>query len=104
MNHNFQILQIPFDDPRGRGRRFFSLEESDGLDLNLYKEVYSGSIEAADPMTALDDLFYTFNMEHPSDFTARSLSVSDIVVLDGKKFYCQPAGWQKIELGIGGNP
>jgi len=45
----------------------------------------------------LDDCFYEFNMKRPEDFTGHSLSVSDIVCLDGKYHYCDDCGWKEID-------
>ena len=62
--------------------------------------------------TSLEDIFRTFNLDRPADFTGHSLSVSDIVVLnrggDTKAYYCDSAGFvdvpsfleQKIETAV----
>ena len=62
-----------------------------------YEQVYTA------PLTAKDDLerIYTrFNVDRPADFTGRSLSVSDIVVLhqDGRDtaHYCDRAGFSEV--------
>lgn len=44
----------------------------------------------------LDDVYYEFNCHHPEDFRGHSLSVSDIVELDGVKWYCDDIGWSRI--------
>lgn len=44
----------------------------------------------------LDDVFYEFNIHHPDDFRGHSLSVSDIVEMDGIKWYCDDIGWSRI--------
>lgn len=43
-----------------------------------YKLVY---VESCEANITYGDIFYRFNMDHPSDFTGRSLSISDIVVM-----------------------
>lgn len=62
-----------------------------------YQEVYS---DVLPPGTTLDKLFRQFNVDPPKDFTGRSLSVSDVVVLhqDGKDtaYYCDLAGWKEV--------
>ena len=41
----------------------------------LYDCVFAGEVSAQ----TLEDIFYVFNMEHPSGYKGRSLSVSDVV-------------------------
>lgn len=70
-----------------------------------YQEVYSDVLE---PGTTLDELFRKFNVDHPADYTGRSLSVSDVVVLheSGKEtaYYCDLAGWQEVPEFLYGLP
>ena len=61
---------------------------------NIYSKVYEGYIKDSD--TILDDIYYKFNMKHPEDFKGHSLSVSDVVELDGKFYYCDSYGWTEI--------
>lgn len=46
--------------------------------------------------TRLDDIFAMCNLNHPPGYKGHSLSVSDIVVLDGKHFYCNDIGWKEL--------
>ena len=43
--------------------------------VELYDCVFAGEVSAQ----TLEDIFYVFNMEHPSGYKGRSLSVSDVV-------------------------
>ena len=45
---------------------------------------------------SLEDIFYIFNMNRPEDFKGHSLSVSDIVDVDGESYYCDRFGWKVI--------
>lgn len=48
----------------------------------------------------LNSIFDIFNVSHPKDFFGHSLSVSDIVLLDGERtgcFYCDTFGWKDIK-------
>lgn len=45
---------------------------------------------------ALEDLFVFFNENKPVYFEGRSLSVSDVVSLDGRLYYCESFGWKRI--------
>lgn len=45
----------------------------------------------------LEKIFEIFNIDHPDDYKASSLSVSDIVVLDNKyHYYCDSTGWKLL--------
>lgn len=69
----------------------------DKINLNDYQVVYEGEIEVeTDPISTLEKLFEIFNINHPEDYRGHSLSVSDIMELDGKNYYCDAFGW--IEL------
>ena len=63
--------------------------------MNDYVPVWRGMIESETVMGALNELFYMFNMERPEQFCGRSLSVSDVVLLDKQPYYCDDFGWQK---------
>ena len=69
--------------------------------LGHFNKVYEGDIDAAEVdgiMDALELLFHIFNVEHPDDYEARSLSTSDVVVLDGEPYYCDSFGWKGLEV------
>ena len=52
------------------------------IDRSNYDAIYTGKLPAGgDTGKRLNDLFYTFNLDHPADFQGHSLSVSDIVAL-----------------------
>lgn len=44
----------------------------------------------------LEEVFFKFNVDRPNNFTGHSLSVSDIVDVDGVKYYVDPYGFAKI--------
>ncbi len=49
---------------------------------DLYDKVYEGDLDCE----GLEDLFRIFNIEHPADYTGRSMSVSDVVeIMDAPK-------------------
>lgn len=60
------------------------------------KEVYSGVIEAEDPVKALGKLFEIFNVSYPPNYDGRSMSPGDIVILDGTKYICCGMGWKQV--------
>lgn len=62
-----------------------------------YLAVYKGEITSECINIALEKLFETFNMNHPIDYPSRSMSVGDVVKLDGDYYLCAPMGWQKLD-------
>ena len=78
-----------------------------GFSENDYVSVWQGACENVlqkDCITLLDEIFRCFNCVTDEDvkrfqklkFKGHSLSTSDIVVVDGKKFYCDRCGWQEL--------
>ena len=69
------------------------------FNINDYKLVYSGEIEKKN---CLEELFIKFNLYHPADFSAHSMSVSDVVALKDDNrdywywYYCDDCGWEEI--------
>lgn len=77
-------------------------EAKDKFDLEDYLLVYESTTENKESdIEILEDLFFTFNMDHPSDYHGRSLSVSDVVALKRNNsweyYYCNDVGWEYIE-------
>ena len=68
----------------------------DRFNFKDYTLTYEGEIEVEDVNKTLEDLFTKFNINRPADFKGHSLSVSDIVELDGKFYYCDNIGWTDI--------
>ena len=84
----------------------------DKFNIDDYHKVYSGvlvdSITYGDKTSTcnedddkvLEELFEMFNIKHPEDYKARSLSVSDVVVIVRadvtRYYYCDNLGWKLI--------
>lgn len=71
--------------------------------FDTYDQVYVGSIpddKLNQPYHFLDELFTQFNTTYANDYTGRSMSVSDVIVLNinGKitSYYVEPAGFEVI--------
>ena len=70
------------------------------VNSGLYEMVYEGDVAC----NGLEGVFRIFNMEHPTDYTARSLSVSDIVeVVQDEKYergfyFCDSFEFVKVEF------
>ena len=92
----YKILQIKdikscpylFDD--------YKFAKNNGFALEDYSVVYQGQIEAPTHEEALDRLFAQFNINRPTDFHGHSMSVSDIVQINGINYYCDPLGWTAL--------
>jgi len=51
----------------------------------------------SDDMVALAELYELCNLRHPVDYKTRSMSVSDIVVLDGKEYFVDSFGFELVK-------
>lgn len=67
-----------------------------GFSMNDYAEVYQTTTAKGESDVVLERIFRQFNIEKPNDFKGHSLSVSDIVELDGVKYYCDSWEWVKL--------
>ena len=67
------------------------------IDLNDYEVVYEGELDYPEMPNALEELFEIFNDRRPKDFERRSMSISDIVEIDGKNYYCDFVGWEELK-------
>ena len=79
-----------------------TMEVSGKIDPEIYKNVWNSETQRTVPekMTEfLEELFYVFNGSdvRPPNYYGRSLSVSDVVVVDGVPYFCDSFGWRKIE-------
>ena len=92
----YKIKQIK--DIRNCGYAFMHYNWcKDQINLDDYEVVYEGELECSEISEALEEVFEIFNIRHPEDFKGRSLSVSDIVEVDGENYYCDVAGWKKLK-------
>ena len=78
----FAIYQVSREDPQNA--RFMSMDwlKSHGLspERSSYELAYTAPLPAAPSIgAALENLFETFNLDHPADYQRPSMSVSDIV-------------------------
>ena len=69
----------------------------DQINLDDYEVVYEGELDYPEMPNALEELFEIFNIRRPEDFEGHSMSVSDIVEVGGENYYCDAAGWVKLE-------
>ena len=105
---SFSIYQLRNED----STRDYRFEPYDRLqaagrtvDKANYAEVYSAPLTAG---TTLEDIYRTFNVDHPADFKGHSLSISDVVVLhqngQDTAHYCDSVGFQQVPEFLRENP
>ena len=105
---SFSIYQIKSGDEM-RDYRFepYDRLQATGrsVDRGNYDLVYTAPL---DGKTTLEDIYRTFNIDHPADFKGHFLSVSDVVVLHqgGKDtaHYCDSFGFQQVPEFLRENP
>ena len=94
----FKILQIKDIDNCNYCFRGYSDAKRLGFSLNDYEVVYEDEVGCVDVYDTLESLFFVFNNDRPTDFKGRSMSVSDVVELDGKYYYTDTFGFEEISL------
>lgn len=97
---DYKIYQVKQELTREMGFMGLGTMERMGVkvDLNNYDEVHK-DVAYNDSITEiLENLFSQFNTVYSEGYKGRSMSVSDIVMIDGAYYYCNPFGWLRIEL------
>ncbi len=98
------ILQLNENIEDTRYLCYSSLEfiKKAGLEIKrcFYLPVYSTQVdvESDDTNQLLEELFANLQFEKPEGYTGRSLSVSDIIEVDGVPFYVDDFGFKQIQL------
>ncbi len=72
------------------------------IPAELYDCIYTGEVAAE----TLEDIFYIFNVAHPTGYNGRSLSVSDVIEIslapeESEYYYCEPIGFKRIRFEKG---
>ena len=73
----------------------FDFAMKHNFSMTDYVSVWRGTVESKTVNGALEELFRIFNIDRPEQYYGRSLSVSDVVLLDGKYYYCDSFGWSE---------
>ena len=77
-----------------RSQEDFITEHFGKVDMEGYKEVWQGLLP--DEFT-LEDIFEMCNCRHPRGYEGHSMSVSDIVIINGKRWFCNDIGWKEMD-------
>lgn len=79
---------------------------SKSFNFDNYKEVWTDNLNnlvdevSSNDIDNIEVIFNIFNVHHPKNYRGHSLSVSDIVKLDNKYYYCDSFGWKEITDNI----
>lgn len=101
---DYEIYQVKHG-AKHRDLMFANMRLIDRLNLKIeqshYNKVYSGSTDAkASAEEVLESLFVKFNLHFPSDYRGRSMSVSDVVVLNengtDRAYFCDSFGFVQV--------
>ena len=101
MEYKYEIYQLN-DSDEATAMRFISygynMEKGRIPRKDLYNLVYSGTGRDLDMNNyhILETIYHKFNVNKPMDFRGHSLSTSDVVVLNGKPFYCDYIGFKPL--------
>lgn len=64
-----------------------------GLDQSVYKVVFAGEL----PVEHLEEIYMLLNTVRPDGYSGHSLSVSDVVTLEGKSYFVDSYGFKEID-------
>lgn len=96
------IIYMLRDDHPNRFMGFEWAYRHSGINLSDYQQVYTGTIVQRRSITEmLEEIYSMFNLRDssafPGDYIGRSLSVSDLVELEGEGIYfCDSVGFKNI--------
>lgn len=102
---DIKIYQINLDRD-GHGVAFMShdrlprLQGTDQIDSSIYDLVFAGDV----PCNNLEDIYRKFNIDHPTGYTGRSLSVSDVVQIQNSPsnepefHFCDSFGFKEVQF------
>lgn len=98
-----QIYQLN-DSLEARDYHYVSLNFLKKYDMPIKLENYDLVYEYFDDNinedinAALEDIFIKFQGEKPIGYTGVSVSVSDIIAIDGVKYYVESIGFEKLSI------
>lgn len=99
----FSILQLDPNCENYLGKLFSGihfLEKCMNTKPNLrdYNVIYTSEIvdDNKSELMLCEDIFRIFNSNYPEDYLGHSLSISDIVAINGNYYYCDNFGFVKL--------
>ena len=93
----YRILQLGRSE-EACNYKFLPYREDKVAKRSLYNVVYTGVVERTGSILGiLEHLFAKFNISRPADFKGHSLSVSDVIELNGKCYYCDSVSFVELK-------
>ena len=89
-----KIYQLKKENQRLYGFMDYNWAIKNNFKLDRYECVWEENIDSD---TSLEEIFERFNVDRPDEFKGHSLSVSDIIDLEGNKYYVDDFGFKKVE-------
>lgn len=99
----FKLYQLKHEENiiRKYGFMRFDFAKKHGFTIEDYENTYEGEIEEGRYIEeTLENIFVKFNTNRPEDFKGHSLSVSDIVQINGHFYYVDSFGFKVIDSHI----
>lgn len=92
-----KVLQINVNNNEQNAMRLFSSlsmlkRMKMPFDSSVYKVVYQGAMDVED----VEDVYIKLQGTKPNGYKGHSLSVSDIVLIDGKYMFCDSFGFVDV--------
>lgn len=97
----FKVYQLPVENNAKFMRLEFVKKHGIMPKLSDYKLVGESVIypkSGTSVMTMLEDIFTTLNTCKCDWFSGHSLSMSDVVEIDGRYYYCDDFGWKEVSF------
>lgn len=90
------ILIMQLNEEKAGRKLFLDYETTNkkfgGVNLTDYRIVWAGRR----PYSSLEKAYEEFNISRPNDFYGHSLSVSDIISVDGVLWFCDSVGFVRL--------
>lgn len=103
MKKSFKIYQMHIEN----NAKFMSLdfvkENNLPLALSDYENVYEGEVEVPEGKsneTVCDHIYMKFQGAKPEGYKGHSISMSDVIELDGKFYYCDEYCWEELDWSV----
>lgn len=100
MKKKYEIYQLPVEHQSKFMGLEFVKEHEIMPRFTDYEKVWEGEIEVEGdkPAHELEEIFRIFQGVKPEGYTGTSVSVSDVVMIDGQCYYCDSFGWEPVDL------
>lgn len=99
----YEIWQADRKTEKGKRVLFASYDLVEEFNLEVskscYKKVYEGeTYDSSDTDTLLENLFMKFQGAKPEGYTGHSLSISDVIVIEGTAYFTDGTEFVEIEF------